>query len=46
MFQISDAPWIREAEYRGTDYVGEWYGFEETLEDDDDLEEEDDEYDD
>lgn len=46
MFQIPDAPYIRAAERYGTDYVAEWYGFEETLEDDDEEEiDEEEEYD-
>lgn len=31
---IPDAPYIREAERRGTDYMGEWYGFTEGSDDD------------
>lgn len=35
MIQIPDAPWIREAEYRGTDYMYDWvYG---AYEDDEDY---------
>lgn len=34
MIQIPDAPWIREAETDGTDYVERWlYGEEEEEED-------------
>lgn len=35
MTMIPDAPWIREAELRGTDYMGEFLGFEEGDDDDD-----------
>lgn len=31
---IPDAPWIREAESRGTDYVDDWLGYEPEEEED------------
>lgn len=53
MMQIPDAPWIREAERRGTDYMyefifGKYYRDDEDddWDDEDDEDEEDDEYDD
>lgn len=33
---IPDAPWIREAEERGTDYMYEYLGYEPKGEDEDD----------
>lgn len=34
MWNIPDVPYIREAEYRGTDYMSDWYGFTEEEEED------------
>jgi len=36
MVSIPDAPWIQEAESRGTDYVEEWLGYDSEEEEDED----------
>ena len=37
MYQIPDAPWIRETELRGTDYIAEWWQMSEEEDEDDDI---------